>query len=43
MNVSEKDKESIIDEAVENARGFLFHDGIWFVDYVRIRLKARAI
>ena len=43
MNVSEKDKESIIDEAVENAREFLFHDGTWFVDYVRIRLKARAI
>ena len=42
MNVNENEKENIIDEAVKIARDFLFHDGQWYVDYVRIRIKASA-
>lgn len=33
--------ERIVAEAVEEARGSLWHDGRWWVDYVRIRIKAR--
>ena len=39
-NVNENEKENIIGEAVETARDFLFQDEKWYVDYVRIRLKA---
>ncbi|MBR1486412.1 MAG: methyltransferase domain-containing protein [Synergistaceae bacterium] len=42
MNVNENEKENIINEAVENARKFLFSNETWYVDYVRIRLKASA-
>jgi len=42
-NVNEKDSEIIINEAVENVREILFHNGTWYVDYVRIRLKALAV
>ncbi|MBQ7197456.1 MAG: class I SAM-dependent methyltransferase [Synergistaceae bacterium] len=41
-DISENDSEIIINEAVENARYVLFHDETWYVDYVRIRLKALA-
>ncbi len=33
----------IIDEAVEALRPVLWHDGAWYVDYVRIRFKLRRL
>lgn len=33
----------IIDEAVEALRPVLWHDGAWYVDYVRIRFKLRKL
>ena len=33
-------QDAIISEAEEDLRDTLFHDGAWFVDYVRIRIKA---
>ncbi len=41
-NINKDDAEILMNEAVENARNVLFHDGAWYVDYVRIRLKASA-
>lgn len=38
--VSEELQETIIREAVETLRPVLYHDGHWYVDYVRIRIKA---
>lgn len=38
--VSEELQETIIREAVETLRPVLYHDGCWYVDYVRIRIKA---
>ncbi len=37
---SEEEKEKVVDEAVENLRSFLYKDGMWYADYVRIRMKA---
>ena len=37
--VSEELQETIIREAVETLRPVLYHDGRWYVDYVRIRIK----
>lgn len=34
-------KEEIIAEAVEKLRPTLYREGTWFVDYVRIRIRAR--
>lgn len=33
----------IIDETVEDLRPVLLHDGVWYVDYVRIRFKVRKL
>lgn len=38
--ISDEVKEEIIRETVEALRGRLYQDGKWFVDYVRIRIKA---
>lgn len=38
--VDKKEKEEIIQEAVESVRPLLYHNGKWYADYVRIRLKA---
>lgn len=38
--VSEELQETIIREAVETLRPVLYHDACWYVDYVRIRIKA---
>lgn len=38
--VSEELQETIIREAVETLRPVLYHDGRWYVDCVRIRIKA---
>lgn len=38
--VPEELQETIIREAVETLRPVLYHDGHWYVDYVRIRIKA---
>lgn len=35
--------EQIIDETVEDLRPVLLHDGVWYVDYVRIRFKVRKL
>ena len=37
---NEDEKEAIIDKAVDNLKGTLYKDGIWYADYVRIRMKA---
>ena len=36
-------REEIIREAAADLRPVLYHDGHWFIDYVRIRLRARKI
>ena len=33
----------IINETVEDLRPVLLHDGVWYVDYVRIRFKVRKL
>ena len=33
-------QDTILSEAEEDLRDTLFHDGAWFVDYVRIRIRA---
>ena len=38
--VSEKDREAIIRRTAENLRSRLYKDGIWYSDYVRLRMKA---
>ncbi len=38
--MEEKQKTEIIQEAIEQVRPLLYHDGKWYADYVRIRLKA---
>ena len=38
--VSIDDKENILRDTVDALRGKLFHDGKWFADYVRLRIKA---
>lgn len=42
-NLDDELSEKIIDEATESARSRLFKNGTWIVDYVRIRIKAKAI
>lgn len=41
--VGETEKEEIIAEAVEKLRPVLYREGSWFVDYVRIRIRARKL
>ncbi len=36
-------KSVLINEAVEAARPVLYKDGQWYVDYVRIRIKAEKV
>lgn len=38
--VNDNDKTAIIDKTVENLCDSLYKDGIWYADYVRIRMKA---
>ena len=42
-NVNETMKNEIIQETVEELRDKLYIDGKWFVDYVRIRIKAKKM
>lgn len=35
--------DELIDEAVEELRPMLLRDDGWYVDYVRIRLRARRL
>ena len=34
------ERETIIDKAVDKLKSVLYRDGIWYADYVRIRMKA---
>ena len=34
--------QEIIAETVENLKPVLYEDGVWYADYVRIRLKAQS-
>ncbi|MFL0166693.1 class I SAM-dependent methyltransferase [Candidatus Clostridium helianthi] len=36
-------KNEIIDETVKSLKPILYQNGVWYADYVRIRLKARKI
>ena len=36
-------REEIIREAAADLRPVLYHDGHWFIDYVRIRIRARKV
>ena len=38
--IDEKTETRIIDEAVKNLKNDLYIDGIWYSDYVRLRMKA---
>ena len=38
--VSDEDKQSIIEEANATLKESLYHDGAWYADYVRLRIKA---
>lgn len=38
--MSEQEKDTLIQEAVESTRTELYVDGTWHVDYVRLRMKA---
>lgn len=38
--VAQKDKECIISDAAEICRPALFRNGVWYVDYVRLLMKA---
>lgn len=42
-HVPEEEREEIIQEAVETCRSKLYVDGKWYVDYVRIRMRARRV
>ena len=37
---SEAEQERIIEQAVERLRGQLCRDGVWYADYVRLRMRA---
>lgn len=39
--IDEKTEASIIQEAEQSLQAKFFRDGNWFVDYVRIRIRAR--
>lgn len=36
-------KTEIIEETCKQLKSVLYHDGTWFIDYVRIRIRARKI
>lgn len=42
-DIPETDRDEIIREAVENCREKLYAGGKWYVDYVRIRMRARRL
>lgn len=42
-NIAPKLAAEIIRETADECRGALYRDGTWYVDYVRIRLRARKI
>jgi len=39
-NNTEEQKHTVIDQAVELLRATNYHDGVWYADYVRLRVKA---
>lgn len=43
QNVERELAEEIRKEAVQNLRSKLYQDGVWYADYVRIRIKAQKI
>lgn len=43
LNVSEQDSKAVIKRAVELLKNDLLKDGIWYADYVRLRMKAIKI
>lgn len=42
-NMDTETQDAIIHETVDMLRPVLYHNGKWFVDYVRIRIKARRV
>jgi len=43
VGIDEETTEDIISQTVKELEGILYHDGKWYVDYVRIRFKAKKI
>lgn len=43
QNIDKTLTDIIITEAIQNLKPILYEDGIWYVDYVRIRLKAQKV
>ena len=43
QNLDKTLADKIITEAVQNLKPILYEDGIWYADYVRIRLKAQKV
>ena len=41
--IGEALKTEIIDEVTRQLKPTLYHEGIWYIDYVRIRMKARRL
>lgn len=41
--IAAEEADEIINEAEERLRGQLFVDGTWYIDYVRIRMRARKV
>ena len=37
---NEAEREEIIGQAAERLRGQLCRDGVWYADYVRLRMRA---
>ena len=43
QNLDKELTDKIITEAVQNLKPILYEDGIWYADYVRIRIKAQKV
>ncbi len=43
FGMDEGEKEEIIEEAAQETRPYLYRDNCWYIDYVRIRVKAEKI
>lgn len=43
QNIDPALTEEIKEEAVENLKPILYEDGVWYADYVRIRIKAQKV
>lgn len=43
QNINYELADEIRKEAVENLRPLLYEDGVWYADYVRIRIKAQKV